>query len=86
MNVESLFHQTWLKFLNTILPNALDLVAFFAPLVGAVLMAKIFWILWLEYIQSKNILSKKFTLLELKLPKDTWKSPKAMEIFINSCS
>lgn len=84
MNVESLFHQTWLKFLNTILPNALDLVAFFAPLVGAVLMAKIFWILWLEYIQSKNILSKKFTLLELKLPKDTWKSPKAMEIFINS--
>jgi hypothetical protein len=29
-------------------------------------------------------LNKKYTVLELKLPKDTWKSLKAMEVFLNS--
>ncbi len=84
MNVESLFLETWNRFLTVILPNAYELIAFVAPIVFAVLFTKIFWVMWIDYVRSKNIFSKKFTVLELKLPKDTWKSPKAMEIFINA--
>ena len=44
----------------------------------------IFWPLWVRYIRSKNFLSLKYTVLEIKLPKDTFKSPAAMEVFLQS--
>jgi hypothetical protein len=50
----------------------------------AVLLGKIFWGLWVDYVRGDQFLNKKYTVLELKLPKDTWKSPKAMEVFLNS--
>jgi hypothetical protein len=37
-----------------------------------------------DYVRSKQFLGLKYTLLELKLPKDTFKSPKAMEVVFNS--
>jgi hypothetical protein len=42
------------------------------------------WPLWVRYVRGKNFLKIKYTVLELKLPKDTFKSPLAMEVFLNS--
>lgn len=44
----------------------------------------IFWPLWLRYVRAKFFLSLKYTVLELKLPKETTKSPLAMEVFLQS--
>lgn len=71
-------------FKTTFVPESLQFIFAFAPIFLAVLLGKIFWGLWIDFVRSKKILSTKYTLLELKLPKDTWKSPKAMEIFLNS--
>lgn len=39
----------------------------------------IFWALWMNYIQTKFINSIKWTLLEIKIPREILKTPKAME-------
>lgn len=40
--------------------------------------------LWVLYVRRKFILSRKRVLLEIKLPKDTYKSPAAMEIILGA--
>ena len=42
------------------------------------------WPLWLRYIRAKFSYGLKYTLLELRLPKDVFKSPLAMEVVLNS--
>ena len=42
------------------------------------------WNLWLSYIQTIFLKSLKWTLIEIKPPKDVWKSPAAMELVLNS--
>ncbi len=41
------------------------------------------WELWVRYVQSIFFAKQTYILLEIKLPKDIYKSPKAMEFFIN---
>ena len=42
------------------------------------------WELWVRYVQAVNLAGQKFVLLEVKLPKDVFKSPQAAEFFINT--
>lgn len=42
------------------------------------------WNLWLSYIQTVFLKGMKWTLIEIKPPKDVWKSPAAMELVLNS--
>ncbi len=42
------------------------------------------WNLWLTYIQSVFLKSLKWTLLEIKPPKEVFKSPAAMELVLNA--
>lgn len=44
----------------------------------------ILWDLWVRYVQALNLASQTFVLLEIKLPKEVFKSPQAAEFFINS--
>jgi len=44
----------------------------------------IFINLWMRYVRTKWIAGMKWVLLEIKLPKEIFKSPLAMEVFINS--
>jgi len=71
-------------FKTTFIPESLQFIFTFAPIFLAILLGKIFWGLWVDFVRGKKILATKYTLLELKLPKDTWKSPKAMEVFLTS--
>ena len=84
MPIDSPVESTLSLLQTNLLPHAVQYALAIAPFLLVIIMAQIFWKLWKEYVRSKTILEKKYVVLELKLPKDTWKSPKAMEIFFNS--
>jgi len=48
------------------------------PVLGIVLVRT-----WISYVRMKFNLSRQYILLEIKLPKETLKSPAAMEVFLN---
>lgn len=52
---------------------------FFAPLWLPVLLIAGVWPLWVHYVQTKFILSQEMVLLEVLIPRDIMKSPRAME-------
>lgn len=54
-------------------------VVYLAPILAAIVLGILFWENWMRYVQMSFFLSLKYTLLELKLPRDTFKSPLAME-------
>lgn len=43
-----------------------------------------FWQIWISYIRLDAILNEKYVLLEVRLPKDLVKTPKAMEVVLHS--
>ena len=84
MSLDAPFTSLYAEVVRTLLPQSWNYIITFAPLVLLFFLFIIFWELWVDYVRSANFLSIKYTVLELKLPKDTFKSPKAMEIFLNS--
>ncbi len=84
MPVEQLVPSLISDFQSTIFPQALQYTILISPLMLLLLLVIIFWPLWIRYIRAKNFLSLKYTVLEIKLPKDTFKSPLAMEIFLQA--
>ncbi len=65
-------------------PAVLHILVTVAPIFLAVILFAIMWDLWVQYVRAKFFFSLERTVIELKLPKDTFKSPLAMEIFLNS--
>ncbi len=55
-----------------------------SPIVLAFLLLIIFCPLWVNYVRSKYFFKTKTVLLEIRLPKETLKSPLAMELFLMS--
>jgi hypothetical protein len=64
--------------------DVLSMLLTASPVFLAVVLFYLFWDLWLNYVRSKFYLSTPHVVLELKLPKDTYKSPLAMETFLQS--
>jgi len=58
---------------------ALDILQEYWWIIAPVALFFIFKSLWLDYVQTKYINSLKWTLLEIKIPKEVQKTPKAME-------
>lgn len=52
---------------------------FFAPLWLPVALAAVAWPMWVRYKRAKFIASQKMVLLEIRIPRDIMKSPRAME-------
>lgn len=67
-----------------ILPQVIQYTIFLSPVLLAILLGHIFWPLWLRYIRAKFSYGLKYTLLELRLPKDVFKSPFAMEVVLQA--
>ncbi len=84
MPIDSTVSFTIEKFTTTFLPNAVQFLIAFGPIFLMVLLFIIFWDLWVDYVRGKAFVNQKYSVLELKLPKETFKSPKAMEIVLNS--
>jgi hypothetical protein len=55
-----------------------------SPLWLPFFLLKYFWIYWMHYIRYKFWFSQETVLLEVQLPGEVTKSPKAMELFITS--
>jgi len=72
------------SFYSSFLPGSLGFLITLAPVMLAVLLCVLFLDLWVDYVRSKQFLGLQYTVLELTLPKDTFKSPRAMEIVLNS--
>lgn len=64
--------------------NVLNIVSASAPIFLAFILALIFWPLWVNYVRSSFFLSQKTSLLEIKIPKEHFRSPHAMELFLTS--
>ena len=62
------------------LVKALDFVLMFYPVWLPIALFAAFWHVWLTYIRARTIANQKFILLEIKLPKDIFKPPSAMEL------
>ncbi len=56
----------------------------FAVFGVVIILAIVAWNLWLTYIQTVFLKSLKWTLIEIKPPKEVFKSPAAMELVLNS--
>jgi len=78
--------------LNDLLPSirlefssvVLNLLFQTSPVWLPVLLLGMFLTIWLKYVRTKSIIKADGILLEIKLPRDVFKSPAAMEIIITS--
>ena len=61
-----------------------DVLSYLAPIWAPIAFGTIFVNLWMRYIRTEYIIKEGSVLLEIKLPKETMKSPLAMEIFFTS--
>lgn len=62
-----------------ILPQSMQFVFLLSPILLAIILCLIMVDVWLRYIRAYFYNSLKYSVLELRLPKDTYKSPLAME-------
>jgi hypothetical protein len=72
------------EFQRLILPDVVGIVVTLAIPTLAILLVAIWWPLWVNYVRSWKFLNTKFSVFEIKLPKETFKSPKAMELFLHA--
>ncbi|MCX6719448.1 MAG: hypothetical protein NTZ38_03700 [Candidatus Taylorbacteria bacterium] len=84
MTASSLISQLVNQFQTDALPHVENFLITLAPLFLAIFLAMIFWDVWLQYVRAKNFIGIKYTVLELRLPKDTFKSPLAMESVLHA--
>src|SRR5574343_190174 len=69
---------------NNIGSDVLQLIITGSPLILFAVLLNIFWPLWVNYLRSSFFITQKTCLLEIKIPKDHFRSPKAMELFLTS--
>lgn len=67
-----------------VLPQAIQYVIAFSPIILVLFLLEIFVGIWVTYVRAKNFLSIKYCVIEIRLPKDTFKSPLAMEVFFTA--
>jgi hypothetical protein len=73
----------FLAFFNEdLFANIVRIITVLSPIWFPLLLWSIFWRLWKNAIRSEFFFKQKYIVLEIKLPKETMKSPKAMELFL----
>ena len=70
--------------ISTETANIISIFFAFSPLWMVVVFITIFWHVWILYIRTKYFHNIQWVLLEIKLPRDIFKSPLAMETFLMS--
>lgn len=69
-------------FQNEVMSVVLSYVVLFSPIWMPIVLATIFWMIWVNYVRALFFLKQSYIVLEIKLPKETFKSPQAMELFL----
>ncbi len=67
-----------------VLIDAFVLIVNLSPIWIPLILFKIFWPTWVEYVRAEFFFKQKHKLLEIKLPKEVLKSPLAMELFLTT--
>lgn len=70
------------EFQKNLLPDVIGMVVTLSIPTLAILLFIIWWPLWVNYVRSWKFINTKYAVFEIKLPKETFKSPKAMELFL----
>lgn len=70
----------WQKFLFDLIQIAGGMIYLWLPPI----LFFIFWKLWVYYVRMHGVLNSTWTLLEIKLPREILKSPKAMELALHA--
>lgn len=71
-------------FLNSPVIPILEYIYGLAPFWAPLLLALLSWKLWIHYVNINFLSSMKWILLEVRIPKDVYKSPLAMEIALGN--
>jgi hypothetical protein len=71
-------------FRSAVWPTAGVYIVYLAPIGAAILLGILFWEVWVRYVRLKFFLSLEYTVLELRLPRDLYKSPLAMETVLTA--
>lgn len=64
--------------------EVINIVIGLSPIILAFCLFLIFWPLWVQYVRAKFFYKEKYCVLEIRLPKETVKSPLAMELFLTA--
>ncbi|MEK7184535.1 MAG: hypothetical protein AAB683_00155, partial [Patescibacteria group bacterium] len=64
--------------------SILNIVISVSPILLCFILLLIFWPLWVNYLRSSFFFNLKTTLIEIKIPKEHFRSPHAMELFLTS--
>ncbi len=72
------------QFQQLLLPGVMETTVTLAIPTLALILIILWWPLWLNYVRSKRYLSLKYGVFEIRLPKETNKSPRAMELFLHA--
>ena len=84
MPIDQFLEPIFQLFGKDVFSQSIQIVIALSPIVLVLLMVNIFRDLWIDYVQAANFLSLKYCVIEIKLPKETFKSPLAMEVFLTS--
>ncbi len=64
--------------------DVFHILTILSPVWLPILLWNIFWVLWLNAIRSEFFYKQKYLVLEIRLPKENFKSPLAMELFLHT--
>lgn len=56
----------------------------FFPIWGPIFLVVVFAKLWVRYVRLKTLAAKEYVLLEVRLPQEVHRSPRAMELFLHA--
>lgn len=80
----SIFSELLNNFKEIVIPRVLDIIIIAWPIFVPFMLFELFWNKWKYFIQQRFISSQKYILLEIRVPKETVKSPAAMELVLLS--
>ena len=56
------------------------LILIFSPIWLPIILARVFWSNWISYVREKFLAGQEYSLIEVKVPREIEKSPRAMEL------
>jgi hypothetical protein len=68
---------------NELVGSVLDFILFLLPIIIPVVLGIILFNLWINYARSRFFAKQEYVLLRITPPRDIFKTPAAMELFIN---
>jgi hypothetical protein len=69
---------------NELVASVLDFLIFMLPILAPILLLIILFKVWVAYAQARFLSKQEYVLLQIIPPRDVFKTPLAMELFINS--